>query len=308
MSITHLVTHSGGFHADELLSSVILTRLFPDAELVRSRDKAWITPGEGRIIYDVGGQFDAEALIFDHHQKPNPLREDGQPYSSFGLIWAQYGRDYLRALDVPEHDIETVHASFDRGFVLPVDLLDNGAVDASAAGPLFSGLTLPALLESLKPAFDDREEGADDRAFAAAVPVARAFVEARIRRSAAKRRAEGMVAEAIAAAGEGRVLELPMGMPFRAGVEAAGADHLLFVIHPRGSDWALTTIRTGDDTFATRADLPAAWAGLTDAALEAASGVKGAKFCHNGRFIAVADSREAIMAMAEIAVAEAAAG
>lgn len=305
MTITHLVTHSGGFHADELLSSVILTRLFPDAELVRSRDKAWITPGEGRIIYDVGGQFDAETRIFDHHQKPNPLREDGQPYSSFGLIWAQYGRDYLRALDVPEHDVEKIHASFDRGFVLPVDLLDNGAVDASAAGPLFSGLTLPVLLESLKPAFDDREEGADDRAFAAALPVARAFVEARIRRSAAKYRAEAMVLSAIEAAGEGRILELPMGMPFRAGVEAAGADHLLFVVHPRGSDWALTTIRTGDDTFETRADLPAAWAGLTDEALETASGVKGAKFCHNGRFIAVASSREAIMAMAELAVAEA---
>lgn len=308
MTITHLVTHSGGFHADELLSSVILTRLYPEAEIVRSRDKAWITPGEGRIIYDVGGQYDAEARIFDHHQKPNQLREDGQPYSSFGLVWAEYGRDYLRALEVPEHDIDAIHASFDRGFVLPVDLLDNGAVDASAAGPLFSGLTLPALLESLKPAFDDREEGADDRAFAAAVPIARAFVEARIRRSAAKRRAEGMVAEAIVAAGEGRVLELPMGMPFRAGVEAAGADHLLFVVHPRGSDWALTTIRTGDDTFETRADLPAAWAGLTDEALEKASGVKGAKFCHNGRFIAVADSREAIMAMAELAVSEAAAG
>ncbi|WP_432254710.1 MYG1 family protein [Limimaricola sp. AA108-03] len=308
MTITHLVTHSGGFHADELLSSVILTRLYPEAEIVRSRDKAWITPGEGRIIYDVGGQYDAEARIFDHHQKPNPLREDGQPYSSFGLVWVEYGRDYLRALEVPEHDIDAIHASFDRGFVLPVDLLDNGAVDASAAGPLFSGLTLPALLESLKPAFDDREEGADDRAFAAAVPIARAFVEARIRRSAAKRRAEGMVAKAIAAAGEGRVLELPMGMPFRAGVEAAGADHLLFVVHPRGSDWALTTIRTGDDTFETRADLPAAWAGLTDEALEKASGVKGAKFCHNGRFIAVADSREAIMAMAELAVSEVAAG
>ena len=308
MTITHLVTHSGGFHADELLSSVILTRLYPEAEILRSRDKAWVTPGEGRIIYDVGGQFDAEARIFDHHQKPNPLREDGQPYSSFGLVWAQYGRDYLRALDVPEQDVDKIHASFDRGFVLPVDLLDNGAVDASAAGPLFSGLTLPTLLESLKPAFDDREEGADDRAFAAAVPVARAFVEARIRRSAAKYRAEAMVLAAIDTAGEGRILELPMGMPFRAGVEAAGADHLLFVVHPRGSDWALTTIRTGDDTFETRADLPEAWAGLTDAALEAASGVKGAKFSHNGRFIAVADSRDAIMAMAERAVTEVTAG
>ncbi|MFX0542528.1 MYG1 family protein [Roseovarius sp. S4756] len=308
MTIAYLVTHSGGFHADELLSSVILTRLFPVAELIRSRDKAWVTPAEDRIIYDVGREFDAATQIFDHHQRPNPLREDGQPYSSFGLIWAQYGRDYLRAMDVPEKDVGAIHASFDHDFVLPVDLLDSGAVDAAEAGPLFAGLTLPVLLESLKPVFDDREEGADDHAFMAALPVARALVEAQIKRKAATFRAEAMVMAAIEAAGEGHVLELTMGMPFRAGVEKAGADHLLFVIHPRGTDWALTTIRLGDDTFDNRADLPAAWAGLTDGALEAACGVNGAKFCHNGRFIAVAASREAVLRMADIAVAEALAG
>ncbi|MCA2006377.1 MYG1 family protein [Tritonibacter mobilis] len=304
MTISHLVTHSGGFHADELLSTVILSRLYPEAELVRTRDKSWITPAEGRIIYDVGGQFDAGAGIFDHHQRPNPLRPDGQPYSSFGLIWAEFGRDYLRAQAVPEKDLEQIHAAFDEDFVCPVDLLDNGAVDTAEAGPLFAGLTLPVLLESLKPVFDDRREGADDTAFHAALTVARAIVEARIRHKAAKLRAADVVLTAIKDAGTGRVLELPMGMPFRGAVERAGADHLLFVVHPRNSDWALTTIRTGDDTFETRADLPAAWAGLTDAALEQASGVEGAKFCHNARFLAIADSRDAILKLAELAVAE----
>ncbi|GLP85947.1 MYG1 family protein [Tritonibacter mobilis] len=304
MTISHLVTHSGGFHADELLSTVILSRLYPEAELVRTRDKSWIAPAEGRIIYDVGGQFDAGAGIFDHHQRPNPLRPNGQPYSSFGLIWAEFGRDYLRAQAVPEKDLEQVHAAFDEDFVRPVDLLDNGAVDTAEAGPLFAGLTLPVLLESLKPVFDDRSEGADDTAFHAALTVARAIVEARIRHKAAKLRAADVVLTAIKDAGTGRVLELPMGMPFRGAVERAGADHLLFVVHPRNSDWALTTIRTGDDTFETRADLPAAWAGLTDAALEQASGVEGAKFCHNARFLAIADSRDAILKMAELAVAE----
>ncbi|APG45616.1 MYG1 family protein [Phaeobacter porticola] len=304
MTITHLVTHSGGFHADELLSSVILTRLFPDAELIRSREAAWITPAAGRIIYDVGQAYDGGAQIFDHHQRPNPLREDGQPYSSFGLIWHHFGRDYLRSLDVPEADIDTIHHSFDQSFVLPVDLLDNGAIDPGVAGPL-AGMTLPVLLETLKPVFDDRRDGADDQAFMAALPVARAFVEAAVRGRAAKRRAETMVMCAIEAAGEAKVLELPMGMPFRSAVEKAGADHLLFVVHPRGSDWTLTTIRKSGDSFESRADLPAAWAGLTDQALEAACGVKGAKFCHNARFIAVASTRAAIMEMAQRAASEA---
>jgi uncharacterized UPF0160 family protein len=304
MTITHLVTHSGGFHADELLSSVILTRLFPQAELVRSRDAAWTTPAPDKIIYDVGRAYDADAQIFDHHQRPNPLREDGQPYSSFGLIWAHYGRDYLRAFGVPDADIDDIHSSFDNGFVLPIDLVDNGDLAPATAGQL-AGLTLPALLGTLKPVFDDRSPDADDRAFAAALPIARAFIEGSIAGKAAKRRAEAVVLGAIAQAGQSRVLELPMGMPFRKAIETAGADHMLFVVHPRDSDWAITGIRLSGDGFEQRADFPAAWAGLTDDALEAACGVKGAKFCHNGLFIAVASTREAALEMADLAVKDA---
>ncbi|THF47370.1 MYG1 family protein [Allorhizobium terrae] len=304
MAPAFLVTHSGGFHADELLSSVILTRLFPNAKIVRSRSPEWITPAEDRIIYDVGGLYDAGRRIFDHHQRGAPLRDDGQPFSSFGLIWKHYGRDYLAASNLPEAHIEAVHTSFDGSFVLPVDLVDNGALSPATAGQL-AGLTLPALLETLKPVFDETDPDAEDRSFHEALAIARSFVEARISKSAAKLRAETMVEQAIERAGQGRILELPMGMPFRPAVVKAGADHLLFVVHPRGNDWTLTGIRRADEGFDLRADLPASWAGLTNADLEAACGVKGATFCHNGRFIAAAKTREAALAMAQLAVNEA---
>lgn len=304
MTPDYLVTHSGGFHADELLSSVVLTRLFPEARIVRSRAPEWITPGSDRIIYDVGGAYDAAAQIFDHHQRGAPLRDDGQPYSSFGLVWKHYGRDYLAAFGVPEAHVAAIHAAFDKKFVLPVDLVDNGAFDPSVAGPL-AGLTLPVLLETLKPAFDDKSAEADERAFHAALAIARSFVEAGVSAAAAKLRAEGLVLDAIRNTGEGRVLELPMGMPFRPAIIKVGADHLLFVVHPRDKDWCLTGIRRSDEGFELRADLPKAWAGLTGSDLEAASGVKGASFCHNGRFIAAAATREAALALADIAVAEA---
>jgi uncharacterized UPF0160 family protein len=301
MTITHLVTHSGGFHADELLSSAVLTRLFPQAEVRRSRDRHWVTPAADRIIYDVGGGYDAGAQIFDHHQRPGPLREDGQPFSSFGLIWAHYGRAYLAAMDVPADDVEAIHTTFDSNFVLPIDLLDNGAMEPSVAGPL-SILTLPALLASLKPVFDDPSPMADDDAFFSALPIVQRFVEAQIKNLAAKTRAQSIVIEAIAKAGTSPILELPMGMPYRAALEQADADHILFMVHPRVEDWTLNGIKLSNDTFEQRADLPAAWAGLTDTSLEDVSGVKGAKFCHNARFIAVAGTREAILKMAEIAV------
>lgn len=304
MTITHLVTHSGGFHADELLSSVILTGLYPDATLLRSRDRQILTPSPEKIIYDVGGSYDAEAQIFDHHQRPGPLREDEQPYSSFGLIWAHYGRAYLAGMGVPEDGIDAIHEKFDAKFVLPIDLLDNGAMEPSVAGPL-SIMTLPSLLGSLKPVFDDASPTADDDAFFNALPIARSFVEAQIQNFAAKARAVRIVEKAIEDAGTSPILELPMGMPYRSTLEASEADHILFVINPRGDDWTLGGIKLSHDTFEQRADLPASWAGLTDAALEEASGVKGAKFCHNARFIAVANSREAILEMARLAVQEA---
>ncbi len=304
MTPDFLVTHSGGFHADELLSSVVLSRLFPKARIVRSRAPEWITPGADRVIYDVGGAYDAAAQVFDHHQRGAPLRGDGQPYSSFGLVWKHYGRDYLAAHGLPQAHIEALHASFDASFVLPIDLMDNGALSPSIAGPL-AGLTLPSLLETLKPVFDEKDPEAENRAFHAALAIAGSFVEARIAQSAAKLRAEALVHQAIVDTGEGRILELPTGMPFRPAIIKAGADHLLFVVHPRDKDWCLTTIRRADEGFEVRADLPAAWAGLTDRDLEAACGVEGASFCHNGRFIAAARTREAALAMAELAVREA---
>ena len=303
MAPEFLVAHSGGFHADELLSSVVLTRLYPQARIVRSRAPEWITPAGDRIIYDVGGAFDPNARIFDHHQRGAPLRDDGQPFSSFGLVWRHYGQDYLRALQVPEKDVVTLHQSFDQDFVLPIDLMDNGALNPSAAGPL-ADLTLPVLLETLKPVFDDKSPEADDRAFHVALVIARSFVEANLKQDAAKLRAESMVMEAIAAAGESQVLELPMGMPFRPAIVKAGAEHLLFVVHPRDQDWCLTGIRRVSDSFELRADLPKAWAGLTGQALADVSGVAGATFCHNGRFIAAAATREAALQLAELAVAE----
>ena len=304
MTIALLVTHSGGFHADEVFSSVILTKLYPQAQLLRSRATAQITPGADRLIYDVGGAYDAVLGIFDHHQRGAPLRPDGQPYSSFGLIWHHFGRAYLQACAVPPDDVEALHASFDASFVLPVDLVDNGVVSLSEAGPLAS-MTLPGLIETLKPVFDSTDPAAEEGGFHLALTIARSFTEARIANSAAKRRAEAVVHQAIVAAGNSRILELPSGMPFRPTIVKAGADHLLFVVHPRQQDWCVTGIRQSEDGYAQRADLPAAWAGLTGAALEQACGVQGASFCHNARFIAAAATRVAALAMADLAVAEA---
>ena len=79
MTINKLITHSGGFHADELLSSAVLTHLFPNAQLIRSRDPILVTPAADKIIYDVGGAYNADTQIFDHHQRPPPYAMMANP-------------------------------------------------------------------------------------------------------------------------------------------------------------------------------------------------------------------------------------
>ena len=136
MAIEYLVTHSGGFHADELLSTAILKFIFPKAKIIRSREKDWTTPNNRKIIYDVGGEYDLNNQIFDHHQRPNPLRVDGQPYSSFGLIWKHFGKEFLKINSVSNEDIEHIYREFDTKFVLPIDLIDNGEIDLSLSGAI----------------------------------------------------------------------------------------------------------------------------------------------------------------------------
>lgn len=303
-AVRWLVTHSGGFHADEVLSTVVLKRLFPQAKVIRSREEEWITPAPDRIIYDEGRAYDPQRRIFDHHQRGAPLRPDGQPYSSFGLIWRHFGADYLASLGVAAGHGAAVQERIDGRFVLPVDLMDNGALDPGTAGML-ADLTLPVLIESLKPPFDARDQQADNRAFDRAVAVAATFIEAAVAQAAAGLRADALVLRALQGADGGRVLELPTAVPFQDALMMPEAAHLWFVIHPRGDGWLLTGIRRAPDTFALRADLPATWAGLSGEALQKASGVPGARFCHKGRFLAVAADRESIMRMAELAVEEA---
>jgi uncharacterized UPF0160 family protein len=117
-------------------------------------------------------------------------------------------------------------------------------------------------------------------------------------------RAEKIIKALINSLGSSEILELPKAMPFQSALERSNANHILFIVYPRGSEWTLNTIKLSENTFEQRASLPASWAGLTNKDLETASGVIGAKFCHNARFIAIAETRDAILKMAEKAVKE----
>lgn len=297
-----LITHDGAFHADEVLATALLSSLFPGSEVVRTRDPQLIrVPSPDRIIYDVGGAYDPDLSLFDHHQPGAPTREDGSPYSAFGLVWARYGRDYLLEIGTDPDLVDGVHASVDRSLVLGIDLLDNGALDPSGLGPA-AGLTLPSLIHDLNPPYD-APEGAERAWFEAAVRMATGVLDARARGAEASLRARREVLDAIEATGGGPVLELARGAPFNGAIREAGADHILLVVHPRKTDWVFSTVSAERGSYTRRRDLPEAWAGLEGEALAEVTGLPDAVFCHRARFMAVAGTREGALRLAELALA-----
>lgn len=291
--IRKLITHDGRFHADEVLSSVVLRGLYPHAEIIRTRDAGIITPGFSKIVYDVGGLHDPEQMIFDHHQPGALQREDGITYSSFGLVWGHFGRAWLsKVAKINAIDVEDVWTGVDRGLVRSVDAADNGVSLKNAGGPL--DITL--LIESFAPPFDAPDPDISiDTAFFEVLDVMSTVFSRHVNNVSARVRATRIVSEILETREPGPVLELPYGMPWAGAVRRAAAEDILFVVAPRRDAWEISTVRTGPSGFENRMDFPEAWAGLSGEALVETSGVPGLRFAHAKRFFAVADTRKAAL-------------
>jgi len=61
-------------------------------------------------------------------------------------------------------------------------------------------------------------------------------------------------------------------------------------------------VQDNPKTFINRKNFPKPWAGLRDEELANVSGVRDAVFCHRGLFLAVAQSKEGAVKLAQIAV------
>lgn len=300
--IRTLITHSGAFHADDVLAYLVLHAIHPAADLLRTRDQARIDAARDAIVFDVGNVYDADVRRFDHHQLDRAQRDDGLPYSALGLVWQHYGVEYLvNALRYDEAEAEEIHRRFDQTFVRDIDALDNGLLEDSQR-PLLHAMALPALIGSMRPDFDDDDPRAEDHAFIKASLAAEPFFEARIREIASNIRSEKIVKQAIEERSHPNWIELPRAMDYLNPILESGEENMHFVINPSGNEWRLNVVQKSPDSFEARKDLPADWAGKRDAELSAVTGVEDARFCHIARFIAVADSRDGIMRLLQQAL------
>lgn len=296
-----IATHNGAFHADDVMGCAILQTVFPNNKLVRTRDMAIIAQADFAV--DVGGEWDDERGRYDHHQKGfSGARADGRVYASAGLVWYSFGLEFIRAIDnnVSNADAEFIKEAIDQDLMQYLDMEDTGA--GRAAQGCFG---LSALISQLVPGWTEDAHLSRLEAdvlrltrFKEAVSIAQAFLRALVTKKVGQSRAQSIVRRSPRLF-DGKVLFISAGgMPWTKVVCNEMPD-VLFVVYPDSSDdqCQIRTVPVEADSFKARLDLPAAWAGLRDADLAAVTNVPDAVFCHNGRFIAGARSKEGALEM-----------
>lgn len=131
-----VATHNGSFHADELIACVILSLLYDDFKIIRSRDLELLETAD--LVIDVSGKFDLKKH-FDHHPKEfTKSRANGVKYATAGLIWEFFGRALLLKYaqtkpgfeNIDNETITRAWNSIDTKYMQYIDLTDNGQLDS----------------------------------------------------------------------------------------------------------------------------------------------------------------------------------
>ncbi|HAK91144.1 MYG1 family protein [Massilia timonae] len=308
-----IATHGGKFHADDAWAVAVLKVLFPEADVVRTREQARIDAADFAI--DVGGVWDPATGRFDHHQKEfDGARASGVPYASAGLVWREYGARCVAALAerhtgerLADDTAQQIAYAIDADIVQYLDLSDVG-VAKNAPG----SYGLSAVVSGFNPGWLDEQR----LGYGEAVEVYRMgqFMRAvefltDIMGNAVRYRVGAMLAVTQVRQAEvledGRLLFLKNAALPWSSVVRKEMPKVLFVISHSLTEqrYMLHTVSVDTESFDARADLPEAWAGLREAELAAVTGVEDAVFCHTGRFIAAARTYAGALSMARQALA-----
>lgn len=262
--------HDGTFHADEITACALLMLfdLIDEDKIVRTRDLNVLSKCE--YVCDVGGVYDPEHKLFDHHQV-----EYQGPLSSAGMV-LQYLKNH-EIIKPNEYDF------FNHSLIMGVDAHDNGR------DPLTPGYcSFSHVISNFTPIHHDCSPEDENQAFHHALKFAYQHLHRLWERFKYTQSCREIVANCMQKYQECLIFDqnLPWLEIF---FELDGEKHpARFVIMPSGNHWKLRGIPPSyQDRMKVRLPQPKKWAGLLDDELKKVTGIPGAIFCHKGRFISV---------------------
>ena len=269
------ITHSGTFHADDVFSTAFLDLYLGDIKVFRTVnvDTNKVT---NQLVYDIGrGKF-------DHHQNDAQRRENNIPYCSLGLLWKEYGRDFLTKRGITL--VDRVWELIDKDLIEGIDADDNGVFPKVEAP--FKVKMVPGIIKSFNPSYQMSQD--ESTQFEKACILAKSILEEEIAFINGKALAEEQILDLLDDIDENaKYLVLPTFLPYEETILGEEkANNILFVAYPsnRGG-YAIKTVPKSTEDKSNRMDFPEEWAGLENEELENVSGIKGLTFCHATRFL-----------------------
>lgn len=293
-----IATHDGTFHADDVCAVALLLRIYPDAVVIRTRDKDQLKTAHIRV--DVGMKHEPPT-DFDHHQSDfNLYRPSGVPYAACGLVALHFKDILFPSLEVWE--------KLDSSIFATVDAQDNGLETAKAING-FALFDLSKIIASFRPAarYTRWLQRADiavvyHDAFMDAVSMAQGLISREIRRTQAWLLDQDGVGKLVEQQQDSPVIVMPFYAPWQEQV-VLHAPHAEVIVFPdeRSESWVAQTVP--DKIGGPSPPLfPAHWAGKRDEELVEISGIESAVFCHRSQFLCVASTKEGALEMADRAI------
>lgn len=286
----NFITHSGTFHADEVMSTVILLNKFGNMKLFRTSSVS----NNNAFVYDVGfGPFDHHAIDFDEK------RDNGIKYASCGLVWKAFGLDIISKLNVENKS--SFFDTIDKNIVMDIDRDDNGQTLDNE--PEIKLQNIPSLIANFNPSWNDLLSETDR--FLDAVAFANTIFNNIVKNMLSKESARKIIEKNIEESKNG-ILILENYMPWKDIVLSSKnpkASEILYAIFPSkrgGYNVVATPISSG--SFIIKKKFPESWAGKENEELQKISGVDTITFCHKNLFICACKTFEDALKIAEISV------
>ena len=278
-----LGSHSGNFHADDIFAIGALTLLHPEYRILRSRDPEVWTQCD--YLVDVGGVYDHEKKIYDHHFKDGPAYEDGLRMSSIGLVWKHYGAEICGSQEVADRVC--------RKLIRTLDAHDNGInLTQRAEGiPDVHEVSISTVVAAMNPPDLSNVDEIFEIEAKKAADILKAYI-ANARKWFASREE---VLQSLKSALEKDLQYIEVGENcnwMEHLLNAEGNERILYVLYPSDGKWYSRTVPVSSDSYESRKRFPDKWAGLRDEEFSQAAGIVDGVFCHHAAFICGSMSRE----------------
>ena len=210
-------------------------------------------------------------------------------YSSFGLIWKLLGEKICTSKEVTK--------LVDERLVKIIDAVDNGQAEK-----VENSFTINDVISGFNQNwYEDGDEENRLIGFKAALNVAERVLDNVIRSAKGFVMADEEMKKTKLIL-NGKVLLLERFVPWQQYVRNTFPDSV-FVIFPDSNEtWRVQAVPEDKRSFKSKKLLPESWAGLEGEELAKLTEVSDAVFCHSGRFIAGAKTKESIIKMAELAL------